>query len=222
MARLAHDTFQRENNKGADQTARICRLVCTFVVPCNKIKFSRIEDPNKITNNLDTPQCMLGNFTLFVVCWFFSKLTFSKNSFSSTINESNSSGFRSGLIFCPPDLGPNCLQSLLADDKCRHLQGRSKSITNTMQLTTKFCYFFKITKQGLVFHVNNLLTENSNKMSNLTFLKNEVVTKLSSAAVEIGALGANAWIISKYLFFFQLTIFLVLMQCVRMWLHSAT
>ena len=61
-----------------------------------------------------------------------------------------------------------------------------------MQLTTKFCYFFKITKQGLVFHVNNLLTENSNKMSNLTFLKNEVVTKLSSAAVEIGALGANA------------------------------
>ena len=66
-----------------------------------------------------------------------------------------------------------------------------------MQLTTKFGYFFKVTKQGLIFHVNNLLTENSNEMSNLTFpknltfLKNEVVTKLSSAAVEIGALGAN-------------------------------
>ena len=27
-----YNTFQQANNKGADQTAQMCRLVCTFVV----------------------------------------------------------------------------------------------------------------------------------------------------------------------------------------------
>ena len=43
----------------------------------------------------------------FVVCWLFSKSTFSKNSFRNTIRVSNS---------LDPDLGPNCLQRLSADD----------------------------------------------------------------------------------------------------------
>ena len=52
----------------------------------------------------------LGNV---VICWLFSKCTFSKNSFRNTISESN--------CLDPdqdsPDLGPNCLQRLSADDK---------------------------------------------------------------------------------------------------------
>ena len=39
-----YDTFQKANNKGADQTARMRRLVCAFVVPKpQKTDFSRVE-----------------------------------------------------------------------------------------------------------------------------------------------------------------------------------
>ena len=29
---FSNDTFEKSNNKGADQSARMCRLVCAFVV----------------------------------------------------------------------------------------------------------------------------------------------------------------------------------------------
>ena len=48
---------------------------------------------------------------------FFSKLTFSKNSFRNTIRVSNSLDPDQDLHSVGPDLGPNCLQRLLADDK---------------------------------------------------------------------------------------------------------
>ena len=31
-SKFRYDTFQKTNNKGADQTAHMCRLVCAFVV----------------------------------------------------------------------------------------------------------------------------------------------------------------------------------------------
>ena len=45
---------------------------------------------------------------------FFSKLTFSKNSFRNTIRVSNSLDPDQASVW--PDLGPNCLQKILADD----------------------------------------------------------------------------------------------------------
>ena len=48
---------------------------------------------------------------LFVVCWFFSKPTFSKN----TIRMSNSLDPDQARRFVEPDLGPNCLKKLSAD-----------------------------------------------------------------------------------------------------------
>ena len=48
---------------------------------------------------------------------FFSKLTFSKDSFSNTTTVSNSLDHDRHLV--RPDLGPYCLQRLLADDTCR-------------------------------------------------------------------------------------------------------
>ena len=45
-----------------------------------------------VSQNLKQPltHCILGNFScFFVVCWFFSKLTFWKNSFRNTIKMSN-------------------------------------------------------------------------------------------------------------------------------------
>ena len=64
--------------------------------------------------------CMLGNFAcFFVVCLFFSKLTFSKNSFRNTIRMSNSLDPDRARHFVGPDLGPNCLQRISTDDTSR-------------------------------------------------------------------------------------------------------
>ena len=56
---------------------------------------------------------------------FCSKLTFSKNSFRNTIRVSNSLDTDQDQHFVCPDLGPNCLQSLSADDKNYRKQGKS-------------------------------------------------------------------------------------------------
>ena len=65
--------------------------------------------------------CMLGNFVCFLVVYgFFFKLTFSKKSFRNTIRVSNSSDPDQARHFVGPDLGPNCLQRLSADDKSLH------------------------------------------------------------------------------------------------------
>ena len=64
--------------------------------------------------------CLQGNFSCFFVgCWFFSKSTFSKNSFWNTIRVSNSLDPDQARHFVGPGLGPNCLQSLSADDISR-------------------------------------------------------------------------------------------------------
>ena len=46
----------------------------------------------------------------------FSESTISKNSFRNTIAESNSLDPDQARHFVGPDLGPNCLQKLSADD----------------------------------------------------------------------------------------------------------
>ena len=48
---------------------------------------------------------------------FFSKLTFSKNYFRNNIRVSNGLDPDQDRHFVGPDLGPNCLQRLSADDK---------------------------------------------------------------------------------------------------------
>ena len=61
--------------------------------------------------------CMLGNCAFFfVVCYFFSKLKFSIKSFRNMIKVSNSLDPDQARRFVGPDLGPNCLQRLSADD----------------------------------------------------------------------------------------------------------
>ena len=48
---------------------------------------------------------------LFVICWFFSKSTFSKNhSFRNMIREAYRLDLNQARHFVGPDLGPNCLQ----------------------------------------------------------------------------------------------------------------
>ena len=68
--------------------------------------------------------CMLGNFACFFVVYgffffffFFFKLTFSKTSIGNTIRVSNSLNPDQARHFVGPDLGPNCLQRLSAEDK---------------------------------------------------------------------------------------------------------
>ena len=70
--------------------------------------------------------CMLGNFAcFFVVCRFFFTLTISKKSFRNTIRVSKRLDPDQARSFVGPDLGPNCLQRLSADDKSRHKLGKS-------------------------------------------------------------------------------------------------
>ena len=65
---------------------------------------------------LNLTLCLLGNFScFFVICWFFSKSTFLKNSFRNTIRVSNSLDPDQARHFVGPDLGPNCLQKLSAE-----------------------------------------------------------------------------------------------------------
>ena len=56
---------------------------------------------------------------LFVVCWYFSKSNFPKNSFRNTIRVSNSLDPHQALQFVVSDPCPNCLQKLSADDASR-------------------------------------------------------------------------------------------------------
>ena len=57
-------------------------------------------------------------FHAFVVdCWLFSKMTFSKNSFRNTIRVSKGWDPDQDRHSVGPDLGPNCLQRLSADNK---------------------------------------------------------------------------------------------------------
>ena len=42
-SKLRYDTFQKAINTGTDQSVRMHRLVCAFVVANNEDKFSRIE-----------------------------------------------------------------------------------------------------------------------------------------------------------------------------------
>ena len=51
---------------------------------------------------------------------FFFKLTFSKKSFRNTVRESNSLDPNQARRFVEPDLGPDCLQRLSADDKSHY------------------------------------------------------------------------------------------------------
>ena len=55
-----------------------------------------------------------------VVCWLFSKLTFSKNSFRNTIIVSHGLDPDQDRCSVGPDLDPNCLQRLSADEKSHH------------------------------------------------------------------------------------------------------
>ena len=83
---------------------------------------------------------MLGNTCISCVCYrlltFFSKLTFSKTVFRKTVSVSNGLDLDQDRHFVSPDLGPNCLQRLSADNKSRSLNKESvkdKTVTLIQQ-----------------------------------------------------------------------------------------
>ena len=98
--------------------------------------WSYLQIPMKMVDKhclLETPAqywlslCPLGNCAcFFVVCWFFSKSSFLKNSFRNTIWVSNGLNPDQAWHFVGPDLGPICLQRLLADDTRRQRVNKDK------------------------------------------------------------------------------------------------
>ena len=78
---------------------------------------------------------MLGNFSWICCCLLtFSKLTCLKDSFGNTIRVATSLDPDQDRHTVSPDLGPNCLQTLSADDKSCHysLARRVKFIVDCM------------------------------------------------------------------------------------------
>ena len=75
----------------------------------------------------------VGEFCMLVcrLQTYFSKLTFSKNYFRITIRVSNSLDPDQAQHVVGPDLGPNCLQKLSADDTSRQ---RVKIVSTTLTL----------------------------------------------------------------------------------------
>ena len=64
-----------------------------------------------------------------LLMFFSSNQLFQKHSFENMITDQNVKwlgySLRSGPTFLGPDLGPNCLQSLSADNKSRRKQARN-------------------------------------------------------------------------------------------------
>ena len=92
-------------------SAMVIWLVCTFWLTWN-VNHSHFA-------------CWVIFYTFAVVCWLFSKLTFSKNSFRNTISVSNSLDPDQARHSVGPDLDPNCLQRLSADNKSRGSEDKS-------------------------------------------------------------------------------------------------
>ena len=67
---------------------------------------------------------------------FFSKLTFSKNSFRNTIRISNRLAPDLARPSVGPDLGPNCFQTSAADDKFEAGRQRVKGLTLNITYST--------------------------------------------------------------------------------------
>ena len=74
-----------------------------------------------ILKKLTITLCMLSNFSGFLLssAGFFQKLTFSKNSFRNTIRVANGFDPDQDRRSVGPDLDPNCLQRLSADEKMK-------------------------------------------------------------------------------------------------------
>ena len=82
----------------------------------------------------------LGNFACFIVfCWFFSKSTFSKNSFRNTFRVSSKLDTDQSRHFVGPDLGPNYLQRLTADDTSRQIWNLSDKRPTKAQTRLRNC-----------------------------------------------------------------------------------
>ena len=93
---------------------------------------------------------------------FFSKFTFSKNSFRNTIRLSNSLDTDQDRPKVGPDLGPNCLQRLSADDKCyqqttKVATGKERVLEPIMTARDDNFFFSRLRAHPAISHCSHLL-----------------------------------------------------------------
>ena len=96
---------------------------------------------------------MLGNFAFLLSVISFLKLTFAKKSFRNTIRVSNSLDPNQARRFVGPDLKPNCLQRLSADDKKTPLAGKELS---PVRFSYILAFFLKLSKINLMLYVKSI------------------------------------------------------------------
>ena len=105
---------------------------------------------------------MLGNFSCFCCrLLIFSKLTFSKSSFRHTITVSNSLDPDQDRHSVGPDLNPNCLRRLSADDKARKELGLCIRPTRTFRSALSV---FPISLQMIVGCANTMIRPKKKNM----------------------------------------------------------
>ena len=80
---------------------------------------------------------------------FFSKSTFQKNSFKNTIRVSKRLDTDQAQCYFGPDLGPNCLQELSADDTRRQRVKKYDIVLEAYLNLKKWVYFFINTVKSL-------------------------------------------------------------------------
>ena len=89
---------------------------------------------NRSVAESKSPFEFLEILNVFCRLLIFSKYTFLKNSFRNTISVSNSLNPDQAAHNVGPDLGPNCLPRLLADDTCRQSVIQNRSVAELMGL----------------------------------------------------------------------------------------
>ena len=96
---------------------------CIVLYCTESFKLDRIIILSKILLKvIQLTLCLLEFFHEFVVCWYFffqNHFFFRKKHFRNTISVSNSLGPDQDRRSVSPDLGPNCLQRLSADNPSR-------------------------------------------------------------------------------------------------------
>ena len=124
---------------------------------------------------------------LFVVCCFLTKSTFSKNSFRNTISVSNSLDPDQAQHSVGPDLGPNCLQKLSADDT-------SRQRVKFFSITNNYGNSLSINAAGL--HTHTFLLQSIIRAA-FTTKKHQFAFKTEINVMYFGAVFCNLFILPE-------------------------
>ena len=104
---------------------------------------------------LKSTLCMLGNFSCFCCLLIFFQNLLLKKSFRNTIRVTNGLDPDQDRPYVGPDLGPNCLQSLSAEDKLQLAKYElTLKVPNMTAADDKFCDIFPNFQRKIRYNIS--------------------------------------------------------------------